>query len=33
MIEDPEFLTVDDVLDLHRDLIERPGDAPWLGPH
>lgn len=25
MIEEPEFLTVDDVLDLHRDQIERYG--------
>ena len=25
MTEDPEFLTVDDVLDLHRDQIERYG--------
>ena len=27
MIEDPEFLTVDDVLDLHRDQIEQYGGA------
>ena len=30
MIEDPEFLTVDDVLELHRDQIERYGGDPGI---
>ena len=30
MIEDPEFLTVDDVLGLHRDQIERYGGDPGI---
>jgi death-on-curing protein len=30
VIEDPEFLTVDDVLELHRDQIERYGGDPGI---
>jgi FtsP/CotA-like multicopper oxidase with cupredoxin domain len=30
VIEDPEFITVDDVLDLHRDQIERYGGDPGI---
>lgn len=30
MIEDPEFLTVDDVIDLHRDQIEQYGGDPGI---
>ena len=30
MIEDPEFLTVDDVLELHGDQIERYGGDPGI---
>ena len=30
MIEDPEFLRVDDVLELHRDQIERYGGDPGI---
>jgi prophage maintenance system killer protein len=33
VIEDPEFVTVDDVLDLHWDQIERYGGDPGIRDH
>jgi hypothetical protein len=30
VIEDPEFLTVDDVLELHGDEVDRYGGEPGL---
>lgn len=33
MTEEPEFLTVDDILDIHRDQIERYGGDEGLRDH